>query len=142
MNSYSEKGGSAQRIRIMKQQFREVRLIDLITYSILPLPVTAVIWLAAAFLPGAFLPADFPFWVFYLIAGILTYFTVKRFAIGVVLLYKVFAPMSVRKRCLFTPTCSTYMIMAIGKYGLFVGVYKGIRRILRCHPPNGGEDYP
>jgi putative component of membrane protein insertase Oxa1/YidC/SpoIIIJ protein YidD len=34
------------------------------------------------------------------------------------------------------------MIMAINKYGLFRGVYKGIRRLLRCKPPNGGEDYP
>jgi putative membrane protein insertion efficiency factor len=44
--------------------------------------------------------------------------------------------------CRFTPTCSTYMIMAINKYGLLIGLFKGIRRLLRCKPPNGGEDYP
>ena len=126
----------------MKAQIREVRIIDLLNYSLLSPILITLLWVAAAILPGRLLPADFPFWIFYVIAGILTYFPLKRFAIGLVLLYKVLAPMSVRGRCLFTPTCSTYMIMAIGKYGLFRGVYKGIRRILRCHPPNGGIDYP
>ena len=59
-----------------------------------------------------------------------------------VLAYKAFAPLSLRSRCRFTPTCSTYMIMAINKYGLFIGVGKGIGRVLRCKPPNGGVDYP
>lgn len=72
----------------------------------------------------------------------LSYPLLKRMVIGAVLAYKAFAPMSVRKECRFTPSCSSYMIMAINKYGLFVGVYKGIRRIIRCRPPNGGVDYP
>jgi putative membrane protein insertion efficiency factor len=66
----------------------------------------------------------------------------KPFAIGWVLMYKAFAPKSIRKECRFVPTCSTYMIMAIKKYGLIIGVYKGIKRIMRCKPPNGGVDYP
>ncbi|MBQ3572358.1 MAG: membrane protein insertion efficiency factor YidD [Clostridia bacterium] len=74
--------------------------------------------------------------------AIISYFLLKRSVIGAVLIYKAFAPMSVRDRCRFTPTCSTYMIMAINKYGLFRGVFKGIGRLLRCKPPNGGEDYP
>lgn len=36
--------------------------------------------------------------------------------------------------CVMYPTCSDYMIQAIEKYGVFVGVFKGIRRIGRCHP--------
>jgi putative membrane protein insertion efficiency factor len=70
------------------------------------------------------------------------YYLLKRFAVGLVLVYKAFAPMSLRDSCRYTPTCSTYMIMAINKYGLFFGVIKGIRRLLRCKPPYGGEDYP
>lgn len=43
--------------------------------------------------------------------------------------------------CRFFPTCSSYMIEAIQKYGAFKGSYKGIKRILRCHPFNkGGYD--
>ena len=83
-----------------------------------------------------------PPWVFYTAAGVVSYFLLKRFLIGLVLTYKAFAPLSVRRRCRFQPTCSTYMIMAIQKYGLVYGLFKGIRRVLRCKPPNGGVDYP
>ncbi len=68
--------------------------------------------------------------------------TIKRFAIGCVLMYKAYAPMKVRERCRFEPSCSTYMILAIEKYGLIKGFIKGIKRIKRCKPPNGGVDYP
>jgi len=36
--------------------------------------------------------------------------------------------------CRFTPSCSQYMIDAIRKKGIVVGVLKGIWRILRCNP--------
>ncbi|MBQ4053248.1 MAG: membrane protein insertion efficiency factor YidD [Clostridia bacterium] len=63
-------------------------------------------------------------------------------AIGTVLAYKAWAPLDVRGRCRFEPTCSTYMILAIKKFGLVYGIIKGIKRIKRCKPPNGGVDYP
>ena len=45
--------------------------------------------------------------------------------------------------CRFTPTCSQYMILAIEKYGPIRGLWKGIWRILRCHPFHpGGFDPP
>jgi putative membrane protein insertion efficiency factor len=36
--------------------------------------------------------------------------------------------------CRFTQTCSNYMIEAIKKRGVFIGLYLGIKRILSCHP--------
>ena len=39
-----------------------------------------------------------------------------------------------RGNCRFSPTCSEYMIQAIKKYGVFSGVYRGIKRLSRCHP--------
>ncbi len=36
--------------------------------------------------------------------------------------------------CRFLPTCSEYTILAIEKYGFLKGLYKGINRVLRCHP--------
>lgn len=36
--------------------------------------------------------------------------------------------------CVFSPTCSEYTIQAVENYGVIRGLYKGVRRILRCHP--------
>lgn len=44
-------------------------------------------------------------------------------------------------RCIYYPTCSEYSVKALKKYGFIKGSYKGIKRILRCHPFNtGGYD--
>ncbi len=44
-------------------------------------------------------------------------------------------------RCIFYPSCSQYMIDAIEKKGLLIGITKGVYRILRCNPFNkGGVD--
>ncbi len=123
------------------KQLREVAVKHLITYSFLPPVIGALLWVTLSLwvLPrtegivqGAVL----------VVAAVISYLLLERTVIGIVLLYKAFAPEKVRARCRFTPTCSTYMILAINKYGLIRGVIKGIRRLLRCKPPNGGVDYP
>ena len=124
----------------MRAQIREVKVVDLITHAVLAPLLIAAIWVATPLWLVDLIPVH-PAFV-YVGAALLTYYPLKWWAIGLVLAYKCFAPMSVRGRCLFKPTCSTYMIMAIYKFGLFIGVIKGIRRILRCKPPNGGTDYP
>ena len=44
-------------------------------------------------------------------------------------------------RCRFYPSCSTYFIQALQKYGACKGTFLGIKRILKCHPFNpGGYD--
>ena len=57
----------------------------------------------------------------------------KYILIGLVYLYKI-SPLSSHFLCNFTPSCSTYMIEALNKYGSIKGSYLGIKRILRCHP--------
>jgi putative membrane protein insertion efficiency factor len=125
----------------MKKQIREVRVADLISYTIVPPLVAAALWLVCCL---AVIPSvDSAYtWIVYLATALLSYLPTKRFLIGLVLLYKIFAPLKMRGECRFQPTCSTYMILAIQKYGILIGVYKGVRRILRCKPPNGGVDYP
>ena len=66
----------------------------------------------------------------------------RQIIIDLVLLYQRYAPLSLRAACVYHPSCSQYMILAVEKYGPFRGVVKGIGRLLRCHPPNSGEDYP
>ena len=66
----------------------------------------------------------------------------KRMVVSSVLLYQKYAPDEIRDACVFEPTCSNYMLMAIEKYGLIIGVIKGIKRLLKCHYPNSGVDYP
>ena len=66
----------------------------------------------------------------------------KKLIIKIILFYQRKAPKEVREACLFEPSCSNYMLMAIEKYGTFRGLIKGIKRIMKCHPPNGGEDFP
>lgn len=125
----------------MKKQIREVRVIDLITYAILPPILIVALWLICCLAVIPYAKLSYP-WIAYTLTALLSYLPLKRFLIGLVLIYKVLAPLRVRGECRFHPTCSTYMIMAIQKYGILIGTYKGLRRILRCKPPNGGVDYP
>lgn len=123
-------------------KLREVLLKDLIIHALVCPVLLAAVWVLLVLF--AF-PNITAVWLLVLViigAVLISYILLHKSAIGCVLCYKAFAPKSIRSRCRFEPTCSTYMIMAINKYGLFVGVVKGIRRIRRCKPPNGGIDYP
>ncbi|MDR0337080.1 MAG: membrane protein insertion efficiency factor YidD [Planctomycetaceae bacterium] len=63
--------------------------------------------------------------------------------IGLVLFYKKCISPFLPNVCRFEPTCSTYMIEAVKKYGVIRGTLKGLWRIIRCNPWNpGGEDPP
>jgi hypothetical protein len=43
-------------------------------------------------------------------------------------------------QCRFTPTCSSYALEALKKYGMFKGIWLSIKRISKCHPW-GGKGY-
>lgn len=75
------------------------------------------------------------------IEAIYVAFLAKKAVIWCVKVYQHYAPDHVRLRCVFEPSCSEYMILAVEKYGVIKGVIKGIGRLLRCHLP-GGIDYP
>jgi putative membrane protein insertion efficiency factor len=71
---------------------------------------------------------------------------VDRAATGVILVvvagYRVTLGQVMGGQCRFEPTCSQYMVDAVGKYGPWRGAWRGIRRILRCHPWSAGGDDP
>lgn len=44
--------------------------------------------------------------------------------------------------CRFYPSCSTYALTSVRRFGPFVGGWLTVRRLLRCHPWNpGGVDH-
>ena len=92
-----------------------------------------------------FLPAQMGAlkWVVFAAAAVLAPFLVaKRAVIWLVHVYQRYASEKTRLKCVFEPSCSEYMILSVEKYGVFRGVWRGVRRLLRCHPPHGGVDLP
>lgn len=65
----------------------------------------------------------------------------KQLVIILVKLYRLLISPLFPPCCIYTPTCSAYMIEAVEKYGVIKGVYLGVKRLLRCHPwHEGGYD--
>ncbi len=59
------------------------------------------------------------------------------------LLYKRFVSPLLPRSCRFSPTCSEYVRLAVLKYGVVRGLYKGIGRLFRCQPLHpGGIELP
>ena len=59
----------------------------------------------------------------------------------IIRIFQIFISPITPATCRFYPTCSTYFIQALEKYGLIKGTYLGIKKILRCHPWHpGGYD--
>lgn len=44
--------------------------------------------------------------------------------------------------CRFTPTCSSYALEAVRRYGALRGGWLALRRIARCHPWGGSGHDP
>jgi putative component of membrane protein insertase Oxa1/YidC/SpoIIIJ protein YidD len=66
----------------------------------------------------------------------------KNMVVGFVHLYQHYAPEELRRNCLFKPTCSEYMLLAIEKYGLVKGVLLSFKRFSRCNGDTYRIDYP
>ena len=65
----------------------------------------------------------------------------KYLVLSFLKLYKTFLSPFLPPACRFTPTCSTYAVEAVEKYGAFKGTWLGVKRILRCQPfCKGGFD--
>lgn len=65
----------------------------------------------------------------------------KYLILRLIKFYQKFISPMLGKKCRFYPTCSAYTYEAIEEYGVFKGLYLGIKRISKCHPFNeGGYD--
>jgi len=64
----------------------------------------------------------------------------KFLLIAMIKFYKGYISPLTPPACRYTPTCSTYALEAIQKYGAIKGTWLAIKRISRCHPW-GGSGY-
>ena len=65
-----------------------------------------------------------------------------QLSIWLIYLYRLLSPIWVWQACRFSPSCSEYAVLALRKYGFIHGWELTFKRLGRCHPPNGGVDYP
>lgn len=65
----------------------------------------------------------------------------KMFALFLIKLYRKYVSPFKKPCCRFIPTCSTYALEAVKRYGLLRGGFMAFCRILRCNPFfKGGYD--
>ena len=61
--------------------------------------------------------------------------------IAIIKAYKLVISPLLGNHCRFYPSCSSYSIEALQRYGVFVGLYLTLKRLLKCHPfHEGGID--
>lgn len=58
----------------------------------------------------------------------------KKFLIGAVKFYRKYISPLTPPSCRFIPTCSTYALQALEKYGAGKGTWLTIKRLSKCHP--------
>lgn len=64
-----------------------------------------------------------------------------RLAMGSIRLYQRLLSPALGRNCRFSPTCSSYALEAVGRFGLIRGGGMALRRLGRCQPlVEGGYD--
>jgi putative membrane protein insertion efficiency factor len=58
----------------------------------------------------------------------------RQILIALIKLYRYAISPYLAPSCRYTPTCSSYAIEAVQRFGVFRGGWMAIRRISRCHP--------
>ena len=70
------------------------------------------------------------------------FYPLKLLALLLIYLYKILISPLIPKSCKFTPSCSTYGIIAIKRFGVFEGIFLTFKRLVKCRPgTKGGKDY-
>jgi len=75
---------------------------------------------------------------------VLDLFRPRTWLVGVIRLYQKLVSPSLGVNCRYLPTCSSYAIEAISRFGIWRGGWLAMKRIGRCHPlrPGGYDPVP
>ena len=65
-------------------------------------------------------------------------FPFKMLFLGMIYFYKYCISPILPNMCIYEPTCSTYTLVAIKRFGVIKGVLLGAKRIWRCSPKHCG----
>ena len=69
------------------------------------------------------------------------FYPIKLLLLAIIYLYKILISPILPKSCKFSPSCSTYGVIAIKRFGVFKGSFLLIKRLARCNPwAKGGVD--
>ncbi len=63
----------------------------------------------------------------------------KGLLLAIVRFYRKFISPLRPSCCRYIPTCSTYALIAIDRYGAAKGGWLAVKRVCRCHPFHRGE---
>lgn len=65
----------------------------------------------------------------------------KYLCVGLIYFYKGTINQITPKTCIYQPTCSTYTLIAVKRFGSIKGCWIGLKRLVRCTPKHkGGTD--
>lgn len=68
----------------------------------------------------------------------------KTLILALLRAYKRWISPMLGQHCRFHPSCSVYTMQAVERFGVFRGLWLGMKRIGRCHPfhPGGHDPVP
>lgn len=71
-------------------------------------------------------------------------FRPRTWLVGVIKIYQKLVSPNLSPNCRYQPTCSSYAVEAVKRFGVFRGGWLALRRIGRCHPlrPGGYDPVP
>jgi putative membrane protein insertion efficiency factor len=69
-------------------------------------------------------------------------YPIKLLFIGLIYLYKIFISPILPKSCVYTPSCSTYSLEAIKRFGPIKGFFLSAKRVASCNPRAKGGFHP
>ena len=69
---------------------------------------------------------------------------IRKALIGFIYLYQHTLSVLFGPCCRFTPSCSSYALLAINRFGIGEGIWLALKRLIRCHPfhPGGYDPVP